>query len=94
MTDPWTKIKNRLLAYGLLIPNGLNMVDAINILIDKLDEQQATIIEMQWALEKLAGEEDESANEYLKKNGSYSAFDEPHAVKISREALKKHKGEA
>jgi len=45
------------------------------------------------ALEQIACEGDDGANEHLKKYGSYSAFDEPHAVRLARETIKEAKGE-
>ncbi len=44
MADEWQKINVRLLAYDVVIPTGLNMTEAINSLIDKLDEQNDALI--------------------------------------------------
>lgn len=43
------------------------------------------------ALEAIAAYNDESANNYLQKTGSYSAFYEPNAVQTAREALRPFK---
>ena len=40
-------------------------------------------------LRKLAAFHDESANKHLEITGSYALFDEPNAVRLSRETLKK-----
>ena len=56
MSNEWDKINERLKEHHILIPTGTLIPDAIHSLIDKLDEQGATIVEMQWALEKMAGD--------------------------------------